>query len=1223
MNWTPEQSMAITLRDKNILVAAAAGSGKTAVLVERIKRLVLEEMCPIDRMLIVTFTNAAAAEMKEKIRKALQGAVDELAASAVNDGGGSGDVAGDGDLGADSDSEQKEYKEKLDFLRQQLNNLPQAQISTFHSFALEVIRKYFYIIDVEPNFKICDDAQTAILKAEALDALMDARYEESDPEFLHFLDCYSGERNDNAVRELIDEVYRTIDALPEPYVWLREKTEMLENAQYNGGESIRPMLDFLFEIAEENLSDAEALIQENIQIALENDMTEAAALAESDLSKIQAVREHMGDYDDFRTALGAIKFDRLKTSILKSFAVTEEEVLKAVRREQKWKDNRKDARDKVSELKKNLFDMDLESMAQEMAQTSREMKMLESLVVEYGNRYRDEKKERCLMDFSDIEHYAYEILKDEEVSRYYREKFEHIFVDEYQDSNVMQEAFLGRVARENNLFLVGDVKQSIYKFRLAEPEIFQRRYKEYASGDQKTSVKIDLNKNFRSKRPIINFVNDIFSYLMEDYDEAAALNMGDPNGDKYYHEPVLYLTDAEWNEDEIISDDLKSMIKTEKEALAAVKIIKESLGKPFFDSKAGVERPLELKDIVILMRGVRGQGEIYYNVLMENGIPAYVADDDGYFDTMEINNFLSLLMLLDNEKQDVQLLTVLRSEIFGFTIAELAQIRIHSKAGSYYSAFVEYSQSGDDEALRKKSADALSSIADWQSMAMFMPIEELIWKLMLDTGFYISVGAMPGGRQRQANLRALVDKALAYRKGERGSLYGFIRYIEALKTRKVPSGQVKLVGEGDEIVKIMTVHKSKGLEFPMVILAGYCRTLRYTPIGSSAVMHKDFGVALPIVNPEKYLSLTTTFQKIIKEKLHMEERAEEERILYVALTRPKDRLVILGSHQNMDKFFEKNKKNYQSYFHMTGGYIHNRLHRCVILDDSDLARLITYRKRSNEPILRLFDQDNRTGNDELAEKVRKQIEFRYPHQREMNIKSKYSVSELNALSESTEAAMLPGASAAPAGGSIDRWSLDSLKEPASFQKKEIFTAAQKGTIYHTLLEHIQFQSLYACADEEAERAEVEATCQWLVDKQFLTAEEAEVLDADIVLKLIHTELGQRLAEADSENLLWKEQPFNLKMAYDPDGSGQSSDVFVQGVIDCYFQEADGLVLVDYKTSRIRTNDGEHALAAEKNRIAQQYRTQIDIYRQALEEATGKTVKEAYIYLTNCGEVIEM
>lgn len=1211
MNWTPEQSMAITLRDKNILVAAAAGSGKTAVLVERIKRLILEDMCPIDRMLIVTFTNAAAAEMKEKIRRALQGAVEDMAA-----GDGDGDAAG----------EQMEYKEKLDFLRQQLNNLPQAQISTFHAFALEVIRKYFYVIDIEPNFKICDEAQMAILKADALDALMDARYEESDPEFLHFLDCYSGEKNDNAVRELIDNVHKTIEALPEPYVWLREKTEMLENAQYDGGESIRPILDFLFEIAEENLNDAEVLIKDNIQAALENDMTEATALAESDLSKIQAVREHMGDYDDFRAALGALKFDTQKRGILKSYATTEKEVLKAERREHIWKDKRKKAKEKVTDLKDGLFAHDLESMAQEMAQTSREMKMLESLVVEYGNRYRDEKKERGLMDFGDIEHYAYEILKDEEVSRYYREKFEHIFVDEYQDSNVMQEAFLGRVARENNLFLVGDVKQSIYKFRLAEPEIFQRRYKKYALGDQKTSVKIDLNRNFRSKRPIINFVNNIFSYIMEDYDEAAALNMGDPDGDKYYHDPVLYLTDANWDEDEIISDELKSIIKTEKEALAAVKIIKESLGKPFFDSKAGVERPIELKDIVILMRGVRGYGDIFYNVLMENGIPAYVDDDDGYFDTMEINNFLSLLMLLDNEKQDVQLLTVLRSEIFGFTITELVQIRIHSKEGSYYSAFVEYSQSGDDEALRKKSAAALSSIADWQSMAMFMPIEELIWKLMLDTGFYISMGAMPGGRQRQANLRALVDKALAYRKGERGSLYGFIRYIDALKTRNVPSGQVKLVGEGDELVKIMTVHKSKGLEFPMVILAGYCRGLNYSRVGSSAVMHKDFGVALPIVKPEKYLSLTTTFQKIIKEKLHMEERAEEMRILYVALTRPKDRLVILGSIPKLSivlEYIERFKNNSKSYFDMTGWYICTRLHRLKVLNDGDFISLITHRERSNEPILRLFDQDNHTGNDEFAEKVRKQIEFRYPHQREMNIKSKYSVSELNAWSEGTGAAMLPGAGAEPAGSIIDRWSLDSLKEPASFQKKEIFTAAQKGTIYHTLLEHIQFQSLYACADEEAERAEVEATCQWLVDKQFLSAEEEEVLDADIVLKLIHTELGQRLAEAESENLLWKEQPFNLKMAYDPDGSGQPSDVFVQGVIDCYFQEADELVLVDYKTSKIRANDGEYTMAAEKNRIAQQYRTQIDIYRQALEESTGKTVKEAYIYLTNCGEVIEM
>ena len=1193
MNWTYEQAQAIELRDKNILVAAAAGSGKTAVLVERIKRLVLEDKCPIDRMLIVTFTNAAAAEMKEKIRRAISQAVEDLAEQAET---------GDRQAG-----------EELVFLKQQLNLLSQAQISTFHAFALEVIRRYFYIIDVEPNFKICDDAQQVILRANAMDMLLEEQFESDDPAFLAFLDKYSGDRNENRFREMMDKTYDTIQALPEPYQWLREKVDML---RFGDEKSMKPIMRFLWNLAEESIRTAEAAIRENLNRAQKEELEAAAALAEDDLAQLAKIRETLGDYDALRDALENFKLGTLRKTLYNPPAGSSLTPDAAEAMKNAASANRDLAKKKIKSLRDEYFAQNAEAMAAEMMQTHADAAMVEKLVTRYGQLYMEEKKKRGLVDFGDIEHYAYEILKDEEVSRYYRDRFRHIFVDEYQDSNVMQEAFLSRICRENNLFLVGDVKQSIYKFRLAEPEIFQRRYREYGSEKkQQNSTKIDLNRNFRSKRPVIDFVNEVFDFIMDDYDEAAALHMGDLYGDNAYDEPKLYLTGTPWEEGDDIDDELKNMMKAEKEALAAVKLIRDSLGQPIYDSKAQTMRALQLSDIVILLRGIRGYGDIFYNVLMENDISAYIDDNDGYFDTMEVNNFLCLLQLIDNEKQDVPLLTVLRSEIFGFTIPQLAEIRIACREGSYYDAFHSYAQTGAEPELRAKCADAADSLAEWQSLAVFMPLEELVWKLMLDTGFYLAMGAMPGGRQRQANLRALVDKALVYRKGEQGSLYGFIRYIEAVKEKKVASGQVKLVGEGDDLVRIMTIHKSKGLEFPMVILAGFCKRLNYTAMGKSLVIHKDLGLGLPIINKDESWYRTTMLQNIIKAKFHQEEAEEEKRVLYVALTRPKDRLALLGIlddvQASLDKVGSEPPKD-ASYFQMTGNRICTRLQRYEIIEDADLARLTSHRQRKNDRVLELFESDNHTGNTELEQKVRKQMEFRYPGERELRIKSKYSVSELNTAAE---------AGVQEPGGTQPVTA--SLEEPASFKHQEVFTPAQKGTIYHTLLEHLDFRAAYAQGDAEAGMGKVEMTRQWLVDGQFLTEEEAGVIDTAVIMKLLMSDLGQRLAAAEAEGKLWKERPFNLKMNYDPDGSGSPSEVLVQGVIDCWFEEEDGLVLVDYKTSRIRSGSSGPELEKEKKRIASHYKTQIDIYRRALEVTTGKRVKEAYIYLTNCGEVVEL
>ncbi|MGN0715731.1 MAG: 3'-5' exonuclease, partial [Anaerovoracaceae bacterium] len=490
------------------------------------------------------------------------------------------------------------------------------------------------------------------------------------------------------------------------------------------------------------------------------------------------------------------------------------------------------------------------------------------------------------------------------------------------------------------------------------------------------------------------------------------------------------------------------------------------------------------------------------------------------------------------------------------------------------------------------------------------------------TGFYIAMGAMPGGRQRQANLRALVDKAAGYRKSQGGSLYGFIRYIEAVKEKKVASGQVKLVGEGDELVKIMTIHKSKGLEFPMVILAGFCRKLNYTRMGRSLVIHKDLGLGFPVVNKEESWFRTTALQSIIKEKFHQEEVEEEKRILYVALTRARDRLAILGILEDVQEALDQvgsQPPKDTTYFQMTGNRICTRLQQYEIIEDADLAGLVSHRQRRTDLVLDLFDRDNHTGDTSLAAQVDRQMRFTYPHLRDLSVKSKYSVSELNAAAG--ERAAAAGSNSETVGASIATAPTTGavhLEEPASFKQRNVFTPTQKGTIYHCLLEHLDFRAAYAGGDREAGLVAVGATLRYLVDGQFLTAEEAAVIQPENILKLTTSDLGRRLAESPAVH---REQPFNLLMDHDPDGSGKMAEVMVQGVIDCWFEEDDGqLVLVDYKTSRIRP---DREPEKEKQRIADHYRVQMDIYRRALETTTGKKVKEAYLYLTDSGELVEM
>ncbi|MBO5994477.1 MAG: helicase-exonuclease AddAB subunit AddA [Firmicutes bacterium] len=1166
INWTDKQRKAIYDRDKSLLVAAAAGSGKTAVLVERIKQLILKDNCSLERMLVVTFTNAAASEMKAKIEEAIRKEINALSE----------------ELG-------REAEEKTVLLKRQLDLLPMAQISTFHSFAMEIVKKFFFTIGCEPNFKICDDANRAILEANAMDKLFEGRFEEGDKDFLEFLRKFGGARSDDRVKDMIYSLSARLEAMPYPDEWLDQKTEELKLDV----DDLKDAAIFkeIWEAADRVMERCLDVLTGNLEYAGAIGLV-GGNIPASDMNKLLTLKEAFDsrDIDKAKVAFGAFKLDTMYKKFFTEAANPGLTALEIEEAKGHIEYGRNYVKKAIKALEDDLFSSCQEEVAKDIRATYEDVRYLGGLVREFEALYSEEKKSRGLMDFSDLEHYAFEILKNEEVAGFYRSHFEYIFVDEYQDSNVLQEALIGRIASERNLFTVGDVKQSIYKFRLAEPDIFKARYKKYkeeaaALGENSTSEKIDLNQNFRSKNSVIDFINEVFGETMEGYGEEEALHPGDPHAGEDNYEPCLFLADEDWEEDQEIDDAIKELKKTEKEALLAVKLIRGYLGKPIFDSKKGEERPLTKRDIVILMRSIKGRGDIFYKVLMENNIPCYVDDNKGYFDTIEINTFMSLMELIDNHKQDVQLLTVMRSEILDFEISELAEIRAAHREGSFYDSLVAYSEEGTSEELKEKCSNALNSIASWQELARVTPLEELVWTLMIDTGFYAAMGAMPGGALRQANLRLLADKALDYRKNQKGGLYGFIKYVDHIKEKEINMGQARVISEDEDTVRIMTIHHSKGLEFPMVLIAGYTRQLKGNSKQGRLYLHKDLGIGLSIVDHEHFWYRNTILQTLIKRRINLEENEEEKRILYVAMTRAKDILLMTGTAKNpqetVDKVMTSLPKD-STYFDMTGRTIGRSALRIVKVEDRELARIAGVRKRSLSRALEVLDGATFIP-DEETERI---MNFRYPYEEELKIKSKYSVSELNRGERIEVPTFDP--------------SVPRLPEESGL------SASHRGTVTHSVLEKMDFARVGSLSPEEGIKA-IEDLIRNMIDKESLTEEEGEAVNAGSLYEFAVSPLGRRIGKAQSEGRLRREVPFNIIMPVEGD------DAMVQGIIDCWFEQDGAIDLVDYKTTAPRNVPG----------IRERYKVQMDIYRDALMKSTGLEVRETYLYLTNLGVTVDM
>lgn len=1165
MKWTKEQQDAIEIRNKNILVSAAAGSGKTAVLVERIKQLILRDQVPLDHMLIVTFSNAAASEMREKIVEAISRELDES----------------------------EESPRKISFLREQLNLIHRANISTFHAFSMEVIRRYFYLIDIEPNFKICDEAQKTILQAEAMEQLFSGLFESGSQDFIDFLCKYAVTKNDDAVKEMIFEAHNFVQSIPDSFAWLREQAEALSCTE-EAFKNSAAFQEIQGEIGR-SLASAESCF------ARVGEILEVQGIA----SLIPKWKLEMEAFEALKSGFVSLPFDEFGKLVsdmkFQTYTASKEDKEDYEGIKESVSSLRDTGKSLVRKLSGQYFSRPVAAYVEDLNRTYGDALYLCDLVEEFDRIYKEKKQNKGLIDFSDIEHYALAVLSHEEAAAEYRDKFEYIFIDEYQDSNIVQETLIGKIKRENNLFMVGDVKQSIYKFRLAEPEIFIGKYEAFKENKNEFDIKLDLNNNFRSKGRIIEAVNDVFRQIMKkdnsglEYDDDAALYPGRPyEGDLNY--PVeLQLVDDIPVEDLSVDDEIREMKKAEIEAYTAAQLIREARGRMIYDAKRDVERPVANKDIVILLRSAKGYAEIYYEALMKEGIPAFVDASDGYFDTLEVEVFLNLLRVIDNRKQDIPLLSVLRSPIFGFSMEQMIMIRVQSKEGPYHAAFKAYSELGEEPALKEKCMAVLERVAAWKQEAALMPLEDFLWMLIRETGYYEYIGGIPGGSQRQANLRALVDKAVQFQSSQMKGLFSFINYIEAIKKRNVPMGQVKLLGENDDVVRIMTIHKSKGLEFPVVLVGGLGKRFNKDSDTYQVSLHKDIGLGIRFVDKENSCYKKTIVQTAIDQKKRRESLAEELRILYVAFTRAMDRLILLGTVKDAEAAVSTYAVKGGGDFSGAKSYLDfliPALENTNIVFRRSNRKDISFRREESEQkkedVRRMILgglPESAVGSEALNFEIQRRLGYEYGHREALQLKSKFTVSELGRMAGGGREALKASAA---------------LDTPKFTRGKHTFTAAEKGTILHKVMEQLDFRR------PENARAVVGD----LVERQILTEEEAATVSYQKILGFFDSEIGKRASKAEK---LYKEVSFNIKKEM------FGEKIIIQGTIDCYFEEEGKYILLDYKSNYV----GDPGDEAEIRRITETYKAQLDLYGEALEKIRGIKVEEAYLYLFSIGKGIRI
>lgn len=1216
VRWTEEQKKVIDVRNKNVLVSAAAGSGKTAVLVERILSLVCgegedEKPLDVDRLLVVTFTKAAAAEMRERVGLALEKRLE-----------------------ADPENEHLQKQQTL---------IHSAQITTIDSFCQYVIRNYFHQIDLDPAFRIGDEGELKLLKGDVVQELLEEHYGAEDPEerarFTEFVEVYATGKSDVAIENLILQLYEFAVSYPYPKRWLAECMEPYR-AQTEEDLERSPWMQFLMNYVNRTFTDLEQEIRRMLDIChLPGGPYMYEDAVQADLLQVQELLSCRG-YENIRERLTDLSFARLST---KKDPNVEEE------RKNQIKAFRESMKKSLKDLKEKFFNLPLTGVLDVIQKAAPTTAVLLSLTAEFADRYQEKKRLKNLADFPDLEHLALEILVEDvetgedsrmkivptDAARELSARYAQIMIDEYQDSNLIQEIILNSVSRGQgipNVFMVGDVKQSIYRFRLARPELFMEKYHTYPQSDEAAEIRIDLHKNFRSRREVLEGTNDVFEKLMTEavggitYDSAAALYLGAemPEPESGINVPELLL--LEKNKDslpETEDTDQAELTDRELEAHAAADCIRRVMAEgKVWDREAGAFRSVRYGDIVILLRSLTGWGDVYARVLNAAGIPAHTESRTGYFTTIEIQTLLNLLRIVDNPRQDIPLAAVMKSMIGGFTDVELAKIKSAYPDVKFHEACRKYAEKKKKENVKKQDAkgkDAectievqiqeklqtfFHNLRTYREHAEFLPIHELIEELLRITGYGDYLAAEPAGTQREANVRMLIERAIAFEKTSYRGLFHFVRYMEQLQSYKEDFGEAGILGENENAVRIMTIHKSKGLEFPVVIVAGLGKSFNRQDIRSRVVIHPELGVGVDWVDAELRTRTASLPKRVLQKALDLEMLGEELRVLYVAFTRAKEKLILLGSAAKLE---EKMGKSLSFRTISTAGtYLDWVLPAVAGSGESPFeVKTVTLEGQTEEALIRQMEKEEQweifahpeelPGTDEeYAKLLEKQLSDTYPWQEDITLQGKFSVSELKKMGQTEEedadTLLYPSEEIVP-------------YIPRFMSEKEPISGAARGTAYHRALECLDFRELY-------HSEKVKEGLARLVEEGRMTQEQADVVRPYDIYAFARTPLAKRMSAARAREEFHTEQPFVIRMpARELEiGCGSDEPVLIQGIIDAWFYEKNEngeneIVVVDYKTDFVK--DGGELL--------KKYKKQLDYYQLTLERLTGKRVKEKIIY----------
>lgn len=1230
VSFTPEQEKVIKLHNRNILVSAAAGSGKTAVLVERIVRMICDEKNPvdIDRLLVVTFTNAAAAEMRERISLAIAKRLEENPESA--------------------------------HLQKQATLVHNAQITTIDSFCLFIIRNNFNDIGLDPAFRVADEGELKLLKQDVLSEILEEHFGEKDEakraDFIHCVECYAPNGKEKTLEEHILNLYNFAMSFPWPEEWLMERMADYNVASKEAMQSL-PWMQFATSHIRELAEDIVGDYVQAIRLAEEPDGPYMyGELLDKEKEALEAALRKEG-FGALGTALSGLAFDRLPAKKDDSVNPEKRELAKTFRNQ---------AKERIGALVKKYYKTPLDLAVEQGQYSERALRTLLSLCLDFKARLDEKKREKNVLDFSDMEHFALNILleKDEngvhatKTALEYRKYFAEVLIDEYQDSNLVQEYLLRAVSGEEdgnyNRFMVGDVKQSIYKFRLARPELFMEKYHTYSLGDS-DKQRIDLHKNFRSRKEVLDSVNYVFSQIMGEhlggiaYDDAAALYPGAeyPEVEHSPYKTELLLIDKPKSEKgtgvSITVDNTMNVSAMDAKELEAYGIATRihQLIRDFqvTDKATGQLRPCRFGDIVVLLRTNSGWDEVFKEVFTGQGIPSHMTARTGYFSATEIQNVMQFLRVLDNPLQDIPLFGVMKGIFGGFTEEEIVKIRLINKKAKLYEALCSYAgkelkgnaavseaQNADSQGeiepeIVEKARIFLKKVELYRNRSVYLPVRKLLQEIFADFGYLNYVTALPAGEQRKANVEMLLEKAADFEKTSYYGLFHFIRYMEQMEKYDVDYGEANTLDENADVVRIMSIHKSKGLEFPVTFVAGLSKRFNMQDTAKPLIVDVDMGIGTDYIDPVRRVSNKTLRKNIIAEKIKLDNLAEELRVLYVAMTRAKEKLILTAAAEDIQKKWDSyayvnNQTEWElSYGMLTqaGSYLDYVLPAVIRNNETIDVKVVLPEELQGMELKELLEQGGREAklfalknadkyqDKKLAELIAERFAYRYPHENLKSLYTKTTVSELKmaALEEKEEQ-------------SAHLFEEERIVPyiPAFMREKEPdkISGTTRGSAFHRVMELIDYSVIldgWDSLDSNGQKARILTSLEGFVKEGRLTEEYYKAVSVKKVMNFLSTDLARRMAVAEAAGLLYKEQPF----VYGIDASRLNPEfpadekVLIQGIVDVFLIEDDGIVLADYKTDVIDSGEA----------LLERYQAQLDYYSEALEKMWHLPVKEQILY----------